>query len=67
MWEYRYEVLSANAPPSVLTELLNQIGAEGWELVAFDFQDRKAVFKRPKRKPAPVYGTPECPYDVDET
>ncbi len=46
MWEYRVEVI--NTYGADLEAVLNQIGEEGWELVAI-YQDAEFIFKRPKQ------------------
>jgi hypothetical protein len=63
MWEYKFKVFKSSDPDQ-LTEMLDVMGAERWELVSFDFAEKRAVFKREKFHP---YGSKEHPYDVDET
>lgn len=36
------------APLAIIGRLLNELGAEGWELVAYDTTTNRGVFKRPK-------------------
>ena len=36
------------APLAAIARLLNELGAEGWELVAYDTTTNRGVFKRPK-------------------
>ncbi|MGD8625471.1 MAG: hypothetical protein PVF47_14635 [Anaerolineae bacterium] len=36
------------SPLAALGHLFNQLGADGWELVAFDTTTHRGVFKRPK-------------------
>jgi hypothetical protein len=35
-------------PLAAIGRLLNELGAEGWELVAYDTTTHRGVFKRPK-------------------
>ncbi len=36
------------SPLAAIGRLLNDLGSEGWELVAFDTTTNRGVFKRPK-------------------
>lgn len=46
------EVRSDDASPLVIIgRLLNELGGDGWELVAFDMTTNRGVFKRPKSDP----------------
>jgi hypothetical protein len=36
------------SPLAAIGRLLNELGAEGWELVAYDTTTNRGVFKRPK-------------------
>jgi hypothetical protein len=36
------------SPLAAIGRLLNELGAEGWELVAYDTTSNRGVFKRPK-------------------
>jgi hypothetical protein len=36
------------SPLAAIGRLLNELGREGWELVAFDTTTNRGVFKRPK-------------------
>lgn len=45
-WEYLVRSLDQNSN-SYLTHDLDKHGANGWELVAFNFTDGQAIFKRP--------------------
>ncbi len=43
------ELHSDDATPlAAVARLLNELGAEGWELVAYDTTTNRGVFKRPK-------------------
>jgi hypothetical protein len=35
-------------PLAAIAQLLNKLGSEGWELVAYDTTTNRGVFKRPK-------------------
>mgnify|MGYP001812522228 FL=1 len=37
----------APSPLAAIGQLLNELGADGWELVAFDTTTNRGVFKRP--------------------
>jgi hypothetical protein len=37
------------SPLAAITELLNSLGNEGWELVSYDTTTNRGIFKRPKR------------------
>jgi hypothetical protein len=65
MWEYKFEVFKNSSSPETITNILNRRGADRWELVGFDTKERAAVFKRPT--PPSRHGSPEHPYDADET
>ncbi len=39
------------SPLQAIGRLLNELGQEGWELVAYDTGTNRGVFKRPARKP----------------
>jgi hypothetical protein len=44
----QYELYSqAEAPLAAIAQLLNELGAQGWELVAYDTSTNRGVFKRP--------------------
>jgi hypothetical protein len=45
LWEYKMLVLGGPAPFGVLEDQLNQLGAEGWEMVGAD--GFHVFFKRP--------------------
>jgi hypothetical protein len=38
----------ASSPLAAIGHLLNELGEEGWELVAYDTSTNRGVFKRPK-------------------
>ena len=44
MWEYKLAWL---LEPCAEEPTLNKLGAERWELVAYDFDDDMGIFKRP--------------------
>jgi len=45
----RLEIHSDDPSPlAAIGRLLNRLGAEGWELVAYDTTTNRGVFKRPK-------------------
>ena len=50
-WEYKYQVVGASQTPQVVT-MLNQQGADGWELVQVDREESGSLlhfyFKRAK-------------------
>jgi hypothetical protein len=37
------------SPLGAVAELLNRLGDEGWELVAYDTTTNRGIFKRPKQ------------------
>ena len=45
-WKWEYEVNIMPDEQVKIQTLLNLIGADGWELVAFDFRMGTAIFKR---------------------
>ncbi len=45
-WEYKAIVLQLFS--SSLTEVLNELGEKGWELVCWDAAGNGFIFKRPK-------------------
>ncbi|SMD20349.1 hypothetical protein [Rhizobium sp. RU36D] len=47
-WEYVVRTFDRHSDDE-LTSLLDAEGEQEWELVSFDFQMGRAVFKRPKR------------------
>jgi hypothetical protein len=45
----RLDILSDDPSPTVgIGRLLNELGGEGWELVAYDTTTNRGVFKRPR-------------------
>lgn len=44
-WEYEINIMPGSQVED--QDLLNDLGTDGWELVAFDFDSRTAIFKRP--------------------
>lgn len=47
-WEYVVRTFLNRDGDAMLTSLLDEQGRQGWELVAFDFDRCRAVFKRRK-------------------
>jgi hypothetical protein len=45
MWEYKVVRLTGG---TLTEEALNNLGAQGWELVTFTERDNSYIFKRPK-------------------
>ena len=41
----------APSPLAAVGQLLNELGADGWELVNFDTTTNRGVFKRPRSRP----------------
>jgi hypothetical protein len=48
-WEYKAIVLQISSPIP-LTNVLNDIGEERWELIQCDLAENMFVFKRPKQE-----------------
>jgi hypothetical protein len=46
MWEYKVEYIGDHSTHAPLEDHLNQLGAEGWELIGLFY--RNAYFKRKK-------------------
>lgn len=50
-WEYIYSYMDS---PSSLGEVLNNLGAEGWELVQYFPDSDAGIFKRPAKPEPPA-------------
>lgn len=46
-WEYVVRTFQGQPSDATLTHLLDVEGRQEWELVSFDFQTGRSVFKRP--------------------
>ena len=55
-WDYRIIGISSPETQSGVAELMARHGAEGWELVTIDFDNRWAYFKRPIQGRDPLTG-----------
>ncbi len=44
MWKYKFQAMG-NATEDEIVIILNELGHQGWEMVAYDFTARKGLFK----------------------